>query len=112
MYVNGMSASGARLIKMLTSGTLFKTVRKRLLEDNTFLIAFDATTVAAHALFLVASGTSTHRTITQDALSKMLYWLRIKPFCNGGSGNVVTVIVVEFVGLLATDAQATIPIDV
>ena len=112
MYVNGMSVSDSRLIKMLASGALFKTVYKRLLEDDTFLIAFDATTIAAHAFFLITSSAGTDWTITQDALSKMSYRIRIKPFCNGGSSNVVTVIVVEFVSFLATDAQATIPIDV
>jgi hypothetical protein len=112
MYVNGMGASGPGLIKMSATGTLFKTVLKRLLEDDTFLIAFDATTIAAYAFFLITSSASTNRTLAQDTLSEMLYRIRIKPFCNGGSGNVVTVVVIEFVRLLTTDAQATIPIDV
>jgi hypothetical protein len=103
MYVNGMGASGSGLIKMSASGTLFKTVLKRLLEDNTFLIAFDATTITAHTFFLITSSASTHRVIAQDTLPKMFYRVRVKPFCNGGSSNVVTVVVIEFVRLLTTD---------
>jgi hypothetical protein len=97
-----MGAGDSRLIKMSAPGTLFKTIRKSLPEDNTFLIAFDATTVAAHAFFLITSSASTHRTLTQDTLSKMSYRLRVKPFCNRGRGNVVSAIM-KFVGFLTTD---------
>ena len=103
MYVNGMGDSSSRLIKMSAAGTLFKTFLKRLLENNTFLIAFDATTIATHALFLITSRTRTHRVIAQDTLPKMSYRVRVKPFCNTSCGNVVTVVVIEFVGLLTTD---------
>jgi hypothetical protein len=63
MYVNGVGAGDSRQIKMFASWALFKTVCKRLPEDHTLLIALDATAVATHAFFLIASRASTDRTI-------------------------------------------------
>jgi hypothetical protein len=103
MDVYRVSASDSRQIKMFSSWALFKTVSKRLSKYHTFLIAFNSSAVAAYAFFLIAFGTRTHRVIAQDTLTKMSYRIRIKPFCNGGSGYVVTVIVIEFVRLLTTN---------
>jgi hypothetical protein len=63
MDVNGASAGDSRRIKMFSSWALFKTVSKRLLKDHTFLIAPQASTVAAYAFFLIASRASTNRVV-------------------------------------------------
>jgi hypothetical protein len=57
MNVNWLGVSGAGFVKILSSRTLFKTVRKRLLEDNTFLITSDATTLGTHLFFLITPRT-------------------------------------------------------
>ena len=111
MNVNRESAGDSRRIKMFSSWALFKTVRKRLLEDNTFLIASYTSAVSPCPFFMITSGTSTNWGTAQYLLSKLHNRIRIEPFCNRGSSNIILAIM-KFVSFLTADAQATIPIDV
>ncbi len=104
MNVNWLGEGGAGFVKILSSRTLFKAVRKRLLEDNTFLITSDATTLGTHLFFLVTSRTRWHWAVAQYPLSELFYRFCIEPFCNTCGSNIIVIARIEFVGFLTAYA--------
>jgi hypothetical protein len=80
-------------VKMLIPWTLLETVIKCCTsKNNTFLIAFQSTTVTAKILFRVTTATLRQSLIAQYVGTEITHRLAIEPIAYGHGSNVILLI--------------------
>ena len=100
MQINWITGGGTVVVdavfKVYAARTLFPAwVKRSLGKDNTFLIAFESSTVVAVLFVSGASCTRGQGSVAQDTLSELPDWLAVEPFHHTHLGYVVATVSVS-----------------